>query len=65
MRKDLSKDESGQAIVEYVIILAMVVSVVTMMSSQLRRALFTFWETMAKEISAACPDCPKDPTIRF
>jgi Flp pilus assembly pilin Flp len=63
MRK-LLNNESGQAVVEYVLILAMVVSVTTAMAIGFRKSLFAFWTLLTKEVSAACPGCPADPSIR-
>jgi Flp pilus assembly pilin Flp len=57
-------DENGQAVVEYVLMLAVVVSVVSIMASSFRRILFQFWTQMSKEISAGCPKCIADPSIR-
>ena len=59
------RDEEGQAVVEYVLMLITAISVVALMGAGLRRSLFTVWEFFAKQISAACPGCPPDPSVRF
>jgi Flp pilus assembly pilin Flp len=59
------RDESGQAIVEYVLALSIALTIVTILATTLRRSLFKLWEGFAREISAACPDCPPDPKIRL
>lgn len=61
----LRKDENGQAIVEYVLTLATIVTIVLIIGTGFRRSLFVLWETIAKEVAAACPGCPADPNIRL
>lgn len=74
MRKILSRlqrtasspgSEEGQAVVDYILTLAIIVTVVTVLSLGFRTSLFKLWQTFAREISAACPDCPPDPSIRL
>ncbi len=51
--------------VDYVLTLAIVVSVVTIMAIGFRKSLFTLWQGIAREVSAACPGCPPDSRIRL
>ncbi|MBC7693440.1 MAG: hypothetical protein H7222_16870 [Methylotenera sp.] len=62
--KHFLHDESGQAVVEYVLILAVVVSIVSIMASSFRKVLFKFWALLSKDITAGCPGCAADPNIR-
>ncbi len=63
--RDLLKDEGGQAIVDYVLTLLVVVSVVTILAKGFRTTLLSLWQMMAREISAPCPGCAADPRIRL
>jgi Flp pilus assembly pilin Flp len=58
-------DESGQAIVEYILTLSIAVGIVTIIAKGFRKALFDLWEEMTKQIAAACPGCPADPHWRI
>lgn len=62
--KKLLHDEGGQAIVEYMLMLTVAIGAVTIIAVGFRRSIFKLWTTLAKEISAACPGCPPDPSIR-
>lgn len=57
MRRFLS-DEDGQAIVEYLLMLMVAISIVAILASGVRRIVLGLWQVMACEISAACPHCP-------
>jgi Flp pilus assembly pilin Flp len=59
------KDEGGQAIVEYILTLVIAVGVVGSMTAILRKSLFGIWQLFSKEITAACPGCPANPSIRL
>lgn len=65
MRTEKAHPTSGQAVIEYIITLALIISVITIMASGFRRSLNKMWEFYAKQISAPCPGCPPDPNIRF
>lgn len=58
--------ESGQVLVEYILMLALFVSVLVAIQTGLRTSIFKkVWVPFAKEISAACPKgCLPDPKIR-
>jgi hypothetical protein len=64
MRKRIS-DESGQAVVEYMLTLLTVVTVVTILATGFRRSLVGLWQVFTRDIAAACPGCPADPSIRI
>ena len=59
----LSRDEEGQAVVEYILMILMAVSVVTIIGVGFRKTLFKLWTLFAREISAGCPGCPADPRV--
>jgi Flp pilus assembly pilin Flp len=63
--KHFFRDEEGQVLVDYLLTLALIVSVVLALGKTLRPSLYRLWQTLAQEIAAACPSCPKDPTIRL
>ena len=58
-------DEEGQAVVEYILMILMAVSVVTIIGVGFRKTLFKLWTLFAQEISAGCPGCPPDPRVRL
>jgi Flp pilus assembly pilin Flp len=64
MRKFLD-DEGGQAVVEYILMLIMAVSLVALIAKGFRTTLFKLWTLFAQEISAGCPGCTPDPKIRI
>jgi hypothetical protein len=54
------RSESGQAIVEYILILALALSLVSVIAIGLRKSMFSLWKFMATDITAPCPGC-KNP----
>jgi Flp pilus assembly pilin Flp len=57
-------NESGQALIEYVLLIALTISLVTIMATGLRRSVFTLWGFYTKSIAAPCPGCPAPPEVR-
>lgn len=60
---DALRDDGGQVIVEYIIMLSLAIGVVAIMARAFKGTIIGLWKTFAKEISAACPKCP--PTQSF
>ncbi len=58
-------NESGQALLEYVLSLVIAVALISAFSLALRRPVGRVWQRLAKEIAAPCPDCPGNDRIRF
>lgn len=58
-------DQRGQAILEYVLMMLIVVSMVAILSKGLKSSLLVIWQFMAQRISAACPGCPPPPNVTF
>jgi Flp pilus assembly pilin Flp len=54
----LAGDEGGQAVVEYILMLAVALTIVITISQGMRGSLLGFWKTLSREIAAACPGCP-------
>lgn len=46
---------SGQAVIEYVLLLVLVATVVSMIAISFRTQLFKLWGGMASEVAAPCP----------
>jgi len=65
IKNRLLKNDQGQAVVEYVLMLAIVVAMVGVMSTGFRHALISLWRKMARDISAPCAGCPPPPEVRF
>lgn len=57
-------DEQGQAILEYVLSIVLAIAVVGILAGAFRASVVKLWVMMSREISAACPGCPADPTVR-
>ena len=49
-------DESGQTIVEFVLLLAISISVVALLKSSIRSITVKIWQNLAKRIAAPCHD---------
>lgn len=57
---------SGQAMVEYLVMLTVAVTLVASVGSSFRNALFGIWGFYTRSISAACPTgCPPNPAYQF
>jgi Flp pilus assembly pilin Flp len=51
--------EEGQAIVEYILMLVVVMSVVTILAVGFRKSIYSIWNLISRDVAAACPkDCP-------
>lgn len=57
MRTHLIGSESGQAIIEYVILLTIIMSITGLFVGAVRTTRDKMWKQMICDISAACPDC--------
>lgn len=51
------QDESGQAVVEYLLGMATALAIVAILSVGLKKSVVHLWGAYTKEISAACPHC--------
>ncbi len=51
-------NESGQAVVEYILMLVVALSIVVGISKGMRGSLMGLWKSLTQEVSAACPGCP-------
>jgi Flp pilus assembly pilin Flp len=51
------KDESGQALIEYALLMLVVVSVVGFMKTSLKELTVKLWVFFAKRIAAPCATC--------
>lgn len=65
MRKFLNRDEGGQALIEYILALSVVIMIVTILANGLRTSMYRVWEFYSRQISAPCPGCPPAPSVRF
>ncbi len=63
MKKPI-KNQSGQAIVEYLLMLVMSIMIVSIIGISFRKSVMALWYAWTKDITAACPGCPGDPQIR-
>lgn len=63
--RELLREEDGQVIVEYILMLSAMLLVATILGTGFRRMLTTVWERIAKDVAAPCPGCKPPPEIRF
>jgi len=63
--EQLAHAEEGQAVIEYVLMVSVTVAATGALAFGLRKTLFALWQVFAKDITAACPGCPPDPSIRL
>lgn len=62
----MRRDERGQAVVEYMLMIALVLGVVFLMAHGLKGSILNVWQSFSRDISAACPhDCPPPPNVQF
>jgi hypothetical protein len=52
------KQESGQAIVEYVVTLMMALLILSIVTAGFNASLRKTWKKLAFQIAAGCPTCP-------
>jgi hypothetical protein len=57
--------ESGQAIFEYLLMVALAIAMTALMATSFRKTLLLVWGYYIQNISAACPGCPPNPAYRF
>lgn len=65
LQRPALSNRRGQAILEYVLMMLIVVALVAILSKGLKSSLLIIWEFMAQRISAACPGCPPPPNVKF
>lgn len=54
----------GQAVVEYVLMLLLAISIVAAINSSLSGSIRRLWATIVQDVSAPCPKCPVPNPIR-
>lgn len=64
MKKAKNKNIRGQAIVEYILMVVVTLSVVAVLSFGLKKVLFRFWMEVTCDISKPCPHCVTSEQIK-
>jgi hypothetical protein len=70
IRKDMRKKSrhpigrSGQAVIEYILMVMVALTIVSALSYGMKRVLLHVWMQMACEITAPCPHCQKPPELK-
>lgn len=59
-----NSNEAGQALIEYVLLIAITITLVTIMATSLRKSVFTLWSFYYRAISAPCPGCPPPSGVK-
>jgi hypothetical protein len=58
--------QSGQAMVEYVLMIVVALSILIVVSSGLKKTVIALWSYYFQKVSAACPTgCQPDPRYKF
>ena len=57
-------NNAGQAIIEYVLLLSMIISMTSLMIAGVRSNRDKMWKRILCEVSAACPDCQSTPSAK-
>jgi Flp pilus assembly pilin Flp len=57
-------NESGQAVVEYILMVLIGLGAVIILSSGLRQIVLNTWQELSCDIVAPCPECQAPATIR-
>lgn len=55
--RKFTRDESGQALIEFFLLLIVLVVIVGAMKNGLRLLTVKMWQFMARKIAAPCPGC--------
>lgn len=55
--QNFARDESGQALIEFFLLLLVIVAIVGSMKSGLRWLTVKLWQFMARKIAAPCATC--------
>ena len=57
MPKRFIQEESGQAVLEFILLLLAVVAITGSLKMMLKQMTAKMWSFMAKKIAAPCPSC--------
>ncbi len=63
--RNLLREQEGQALLEYMLMLSLAVGAVSAMTVGFRKIILRLWGSMTQDITAACPGCPSNPSYRF
>lgn len=55
---DLAKDDGGQTVVEFALVLLIATTFVSTISFMFRKSLLNLWMDWIGQIAAGCPKCP-------
>ncbi len=61
----MRKSDSGQAVLEYILMLSLAVGVVVIIAVGFRRSIFHVWKGFTRDVAAACPACPANDEAQF
>jgi Flp pilus assembly pilin Flp len=62
--RDVAREEEGQALIEYVLLIAITISLVTLMATGLRKSVFGLWGFYTRAVAAPCPGCPGPSEVK-
>lgn len=61
-----SRNQLGQALVEYILVLAVTIALAATFGNSIRTAILGLWTYITRSVTAACPTgCPSNPAYRL
>ena len=64
MKKKDSRNESGQAIVEYIVVISIALMITGILAVGFSRIYQFLWKKMVCEVAAGCPTCPAPQEVK-
>jgi Flp pilus assembly pilin Flp len=62
--KEVSRNESGQAVVEYILAVLVAMAIVGAITGAFRKSVVKTWSFMTRQVAAACPGCPPPSSVK-
>jgi hypothetical protein len=63
--KSIHRREEGQAVIEYILMAFVALSFILAINTIFRRTTNRLWVFYIRQVTAACPGCPPDPTYQY
>jgi Flp pilus assembly pilin Flp len=63
--KTFIEDESGQAMLEYILLVGSAIGLVAMLKTSLNEMTGKLWKMLAKRIAAGCAGCSTEEDLTF
>ena len=57
-------EENGQAIVEYILMLSLAISLIGALGFAFQKIIAYLWQVYTREVTALCPNCPPPEEVK-